>query len=135
MSLIWSSKRNCVQRVRLKLHFWYGIRSFAKMQLKIFKYCWKRSVLLRGTKILVFLILLTTVIHQYALDIYTKYHDKTTVFVSQTYPIDNFTLPFTTICIVKWRFPKKSRVYQNFQITQQPSEIALSQFPIDPNHP
>ena len=69
------------------------------MQLKVFKYCCKRSVLLRGTKVLVFLILLTIVIHQYALDIYTKYHDKTTVFVSQTYPIDDFTLPFITICI------------------------------------
>ena len=69
------------------------------MPLKIFKYCWKRSVLLRGTKVLIFSILLTIVIHDYALDIYTKYHDKTTVFVSQTYPIDDFTLPFITMCI------------------------------------
>ena len=69
------------------------------MQLKVFKYCCKRSVLLRGTKVLIFSILLTIVIHQYALDIYTKYHDKTTVFVSQTYTIDDFTLPFITICI------------------------------------
>ena len=69
------------------------------MQLKIFKYCWKRSVLLKGTKVLIFLILLTIVMDQYALDIYTKYHDKTTVFVSQTYPIDDFTLPFITMCM------------------------------------
>ena len=56
-------------------------------------------MLLKGTKVLIFSILLTIVIHDYALDIYTKYHDKTTVFVSQTYPIDDFTLPFITICL------------------------------------
>ena len=69
------------------------------MQLKLFEYCCNRSVLLRGTKILIFSILLITVIHEYGLDIYSKYHDKATVFVSKTYPIEDFTLPFITICI------------------------------------
>ena len=69
------------------------------MQLKLFEYCCNRSVLLKVTKFLIFSILLITVIHQYGLDIYSKYHDKATVFVSQTYPIEDFTLPFITICI------------------------------------
>ena len=69
------------------------------MQLKLFEYCYNRSVLLKGTKVLIFSILLTTVIYEYGLDIYSKYQDKATVFVSQTYPIEDFTLPFITICM------------------------------------
>ena len=68
------------------------------MQLKLFENCCK-SVLLKGTKILIFSILLITVIHEYGIDIYSKYHDKATVFVSQTKPIEDFTLPSITICI------------------------------------
>ena len=57
------------------------------------------SVLFRGMKFLIFIALLVIVVDQYAIDIYTKFQKKSTVFVSRTSEFDDFTSPPITICM------------------------------------
>ena len=61
--------------------------------------CCNGPILLRASKILIFSILLIVVVSEYGLDIYTKFHDRATVFVSKTSEIHDFTLPPIAICI------------------------------------
>ena len=57
------------------------------------------SVLFRGMKFLIFIALLVIVVDQYAIDIYTKFQKKSTVFVSKTSEFENFTSPPISICM------------------------------------
>ena len=61
--------------------------------------CCNGAILLKVSKILIFSTLLIVVISEYGLDIYTKFHDRATVFVSKTSEIHDFTLPPIAICI------------------------------------
>ena len=61
--------------------------------------CSVKSVLFQGMKFLLFTGLLIFVIDQYAIDIYTKFQKKSTVFVSRTSEFDDFILPPITICM------------------------------------
>ena len=61
--------------------------------------CLVKSVLFRGMKFLIFIALLIIVIDQYAIDIYSKFQKKSTVFVSRTSEFDDFTSPPITICM------------------------------------
>ena len=60
--------------------------------------CCNGPILLKASKILIFSILLTIVISEYALEIYTKFHDKATVFISSTTEMVDFPLPIISIC-------------------------------------
>ena len=60
--------------------------------------CLTMSVLFRGMKFLIFIALLVIVVDQYAIDIYTKFQKKSTVFVSKTSEFENFTSPPISIC-------------------------------------
>ena len=57
------------------------------------------SVLFRGMKFLIFIALLVIVVDQYAIDIYTKFQKKSTVFVSKISEFENFTSPPIAICM------------------------------------
>ena len=61
--------------------------------------CCNGAILLKASKILIFSILLIVVVFEYGLEIYTKFHDRATVFVSKTSEIHDFTLPPIAICI------------------------------------
>ena len=61
--------------------------------------CLVKSVLFRGMKFLIFISLLIIVIDQYAIEIYSKFQKKSTVFVSRTSKFDDFTSPPITICM------------------------------------
>ena len=61
--------------------------------------CLIKSVLFRGMKFLLFTGLLIFVIDQYAIDIYTKFQKKSTVFVSKISEFENFTSPPISICM------------------------------------
>ena len=69
------------------------------MLQKILDNCCNGPILQKASKILIFSILLTVVISEYALEIYTKFHDKATVFVSSTTEMVDFPLPSISICI------------------------------------
>ena len=60
--------------------------------------CLTMSVLFRGMKFLIFIALLVIVVDQYAIDIYTKFQKKSTVFVSKTSEVGDFTSPPISIC-------------------------------------
>ena len=60
--------------------------------------CLTMSVFFRGMKFLIFIALLVFVVDQYAIDIYTKFQRKSTVFVSKTSEFENFTSPPISIC-------------------------------------
>ena len=60
--------------------------------------CLTMSVLFRGMKFLIFIALLVIVVDQYAIDIYTKFQKKSTVFVSKTSKVGDFTSPPISIC-------------------------------------
>ena len=60
--------------------------------------CSVKSVLFRGMKFLLLTGLLIFVMDQYAIDIYTKFQKKSTVFVSKTSEFENFTSPPISIC-------------------------------------
>ena len=68
------------------------------MLQKILDNCCNGPILLKASKILIFSILLTVVISEYALEIYTKFHDKATVFVSSTSEIEDFPVPVISFC-------------------------------------
>ena len=65
---------------------------------KILDNCCNGPILLKASKILIFSILLTIVVSEYGVDIYTKFHDKATVFVSNTSEIEDFPLPVISFC-------------------------------------
>ena len=60
--------------------------------------CLTMSVFFRGMKFLIFIALLVIVVDQYAIDIYTKFQKKSTVFVSKISELENFTSPPISIC-------------------------------------
>ena len=60
--------------------------------------CLTMSVFFRGMKFLIFIALLAIVVDQYAIDIYTKFQKKSTVFVSKISELENFTSPPISIC-------------------------------------
>ena len=68
------------------------------MLQKILDNCCNAHILLKATKVLIFSILLIIVVSEYAVDIYTKFNDKATVFVSKTSEIKDFTLPVISFC-------------------------------------
>ena len=55
--------------------------------------CSVKSVLFQGMKFLLFTGFLIFVVEQYAIDIYTKFQKKSTVFVSKTSKVSDFTTP------------------------------------------
>ena len=59
----------------------------------------KMSFFNKGLKYVIFLVLLVTVIWQYAVEIYSKFENDSTTFVSRTIDTDNFTMPPITICM------------------------------------
>ena len=59
----------------------------------------KMSFFNKGLKCVIFLVLLVTVIWQYAVEIYSKFENDSTTFVSRTIDTDNFTMPPITICM------------------------------------
>ena len=61
--------------------------------------CSVKSVLFQGMKFLLFTGLLIFVIDQYAIDIYTKFQKKSTVFNSKISEFENFTSPPISICM------------------------------------
>ena len=61
--------------------------------------CSVKSVLFRGMKFLLFTGLLIFVMDQYAIDIYTKFQKKSTVFNSKNSEFENFTSPPLSICM------------------------------------
>ena len=71
----------------------------AKMFENILSNCLIKSVLFKGMKFLLFTGLLIFVIDQYAIDIYTKFQKKSTVFVSKISEFENFTSPPISICM------------------------------------
>ena len=57
----------------------------------------KMSLLNKGFKIVVFLVLFIIVMWQYAVDIYAKFNSVSTTFVSKTVDADSFIMPPMTI--------------------------------------
>ena len=58
----------------------------------------KMSLINKGFKIVVFLVLFVLVMWQYAVQIYTKFNNVSTTFVSKTENADSFLMPPMTIC-------------------------------------
>ena len=73
--------------------------------------CSVKSVLFRGMKFLLFTGLLIFVIDQYAIDIYTKFQKKSTVFVSKISEFENFTSPPISICMTNGFKPSGAKKY------------------------
>ena len=61
--------------------------------------CSVKSVLFRGMKFLLFTGLLIFVVDQYAIDIYTKFQKKSTLFNSKISEFENFASPPFSICM------------------------------------
>ena len=78
--------------------------------------CLTMSVLFRGMKFLIFIALLVIVVDQYAIDIYTKFQKKSTVFVSKTSEFENFTSPPISIC---FKNPFKPSGLEKYGITSR----------------
>ena len=75
------------------------INLFNQSEVKTMKLENKMSLLNKGFKIVVFLVLFIIVMWQYAVDIYAKFNSVSTTFVSKTVDAENFTMPPVTICM------------------------------------
>ena len=69
------------------------------MELSRVKSNTKMSLLIKGFKTLIFLVLLIIVTWQYALEIYGKFINDSKTFVSKTVDADSFIIPPLTICM------------------------------------
>ena len=72
----------------------------------------KMSSFNKGLKFVIFLVLLVTVIWQYAVEIYSKFENDSTTFVSRTIDTDNFTMPPITICMDNGLKPSVLKKYK-----------------------
>ena len=59
----------------------------------------KMSIFNKGFKATLFLVLFIVVMWQYAVEIYIKFNNVSTTFVSMTVDADSFTMPPMTICM------------------------------------
>ena len=69
------------------------------MELSRVKSNTKMSLLIKGFKTFIFLVLLIIVTWQYALEIYGKFINDSKTFVSKTVDADSFIIPPLTICM------------------------------------
>ena len=76
----------------------------------------KMSFFNKGLKYVIFLVLLVTVIWQYAVEIYSKFENDSTTFVSRTIDTDNFTMPPITICMNNGLKPSVLKKYKMAEI-------------------
>ena len=58
-----------------------------------------KETVFKGIKILGFIALLILVMSEYGLDIWTKYRNRATTFITKTNEADNFDMPPITICM------------------------------------
>ena len=58
-----------------------------------------KEIFFKGIKILGFIALLILVMSEYGLDIWTKYRNRATTFITKTNEADNFDMPPITICM------------------------------------
>ena len=61
--------------------------------------CINKEMIFKGIKILGFIALLILVLWQYGLDIWTKFQNQATTFITKTDEVDNFNMPPITICV------------------------------------
>ena len=61
----------------------------------------KFSLLMKAVKFIIFIALFIVVIWLYAFDIYTKFNNVSTTFVSKTVDAEDFNMPPLTICTGK----------------------------------
>ena len=73
------------------------INLFNQPEVKTMKLENKMSLLNKGFKIVVFLVLFIIVMWQYAVEIYAKFNSVSTTFVSKTVVADSFAMPPMTI--------------------------------------
>ena len=61
--------------------------------------CINKEMVFKGIKILGFIALLILVLWQYGLDIWTKFQNHATTFITKTDNVENFSMPPITICM------------------------------------
>ena len=61
--------------------------------------CINKEMVFKGIKILGFIALLILVLWQYGLNIWTKFQNHATTFITKTDEADNFNMPPITICM------------------------------------
>ena len=90
----------------------------------------KMSLLNKGFKIIVFLALFIIVMWQYAVEIYAKFNNVSTTFVSNTVDVDNLFMPPITICMDNGLKPSVLKKYGLLDIFEFAFETQTKNFPI-----
>jgi hypothetical protein len=86
----------------------------------------KMSLLNKGFKIIVFLVLFIIVMWQYAVEIYAKFNNVSTTFVSNT--VDNLFMPPITICMDNGLKPSVLKKYGLLDIFEFAFETQTKNF-------
>ena len=67
--------------------------------LQAMQNCINEEIVFKGIKILGFIALLILVMSEYGLDIWTKFQNHATTFITKTNKVENFNMPPITICM------------------------------------
>ena len=88
----------------------------------------KMSLLNKGFKIIVFLVLFIIVMWQYAVEIYAKFNNVSTTFVSNMVDVDNLFMPPITICMDNGLKPSVLKKYGLLDIFEFAFETQTKNF-------
>ena len=88
----------------------------------------KMSLLNKGFKIIVFLVLFIIVMWQYAVEIYAKFNNVSTTFVSNTVDVDILFMPPITICMDNGLKPSVLKKYGLLDIFEFAFETQTKNF-------